>query len=163
MMASKSRWSKPERGISRIEHPRKSMKGCLNGKLKFAELRARLFRSPITLTHQNVLVFPQWITAPAVLPCIFYDQKRVFVLLKMHGKRRESPVAAMSGSNTPIELSHGGVCSPICSRACLPQHVQKIRGPSVLRDINGSEDIIAIARRRTSRQLCYQRWVRDRD
>lgn len=163
-MASKSRWSKPERGITRIDHPRKSMKSCLNDKREFAELRARLFRS---LNHSHApessWCSPNGLQHQQCIPCIFYDQKRVFVLLKMHGKRRESPVAAMSGSNTPIELSHGGVCSPICSRACLPQHVQKIRGPSVLRDINGSEDIIAIARRRTSRQLCYQRWVRDRD
>jgi len=59
--------------------------------------------------------------------------------LKMHGKRTESPVAAMSGSNRPIELSHGGVCS----RACLLLHVQKrCEGRQALRNVNSSEELL---------------------
>jgi hypothetical protein len=96
------------------------------------------------------------------MPSIFYDQRWEFCTVKMHGKRRESPVAAMSGSNAPIELPHGSVCSlsavaHVCRCTC-----RKIRGPSVLRDINASEDNVALARTRISRQLRDKRWVRDR-
>jgi hypothetical protein len=118
------------------------MKGCLDDKREFAEMRARL-GSSLNRSHapESSWYSPKGLQHRQCLPFIFYVKDGNSVLLKLHGKRK--PCCCDEWLEQAYRIVSWRRTQPICSRACLPLHVQKrCEGRQALRNVNSSEELL---------------------